>query len=96
MDILEPEEEYEKWLERQEKKKEQRGLSLCINTEEDYILWKKRKGRLAKEGGFKVENEEECAWEARMAEGKEQRVILGSTLETPQGQEGGRKSWICA
>ncbi len=49
----------------------------CINTEEDYILWKKRKGRLAKERSFKVWQEEECAWEAKMAEGKEQWAILG-------------------
>jgi hypothetical protein len=77
MDIIEPEEEYEKWLERQEKKKGQRGLSLCINTEEDYILWKERKARLAKERGFEVKQEEECAWKARMSEGKEQRAILG-------------------
>jgi hypothetical protein len=68
-------EECERWLERQEAKKDLRGHPYCVSDEEEYILWKERRGRLAIGGRKEAEKEEESAWEKRMKEGEEEMDI---------------------
>ncbi len=78
--VLEPIEEYEEWRARHEAKRKIRGQPCCISNKWEYILRKKRQGQLTKVGDGEVEQEEERAWEERMAKGEIHRDILREYL----------------
>ncbi len=58
----------------------------CIIIEEEFILWKERQGRLAKGDVREVEQEEETAWEERIAEGECRDIYCKKSRGTLQGK----------